>query len=70
MEAPLPASDSQNTTIPTPPTIAEMGAMWLALREEEQASSDRRDYERFRRRANAPILERAAEDDALYGEAA
>jgi len=51
------------------PTAAEMDDMWLSLREAEEAE-DRANFERMRRAVNAPILEKALEDEALYGEAA
>lgn len=60
-------STDAHTTIPTPPTIAEMEAMWLAARQDD---ADRAAYARTQRRNAAIYLERAAEDDALYGEAA
>lgn len=51
------------------PTLDEMEEMWLALRMQE-AAEDRARYERYRRRSAAPILEKAIEDEAKYGEAA
>jgi hypothetical protein len=48
MEHQMPASDSTNTTIPTPPTIAEMDAMWLAKREADILDADVRAFERRR----------------------
>lgn len=52
-----------------PPTADEMDAMWLAQRRAEQDAADRASYERCRRMAHAPILEKALADEALYGAA-
>jgi hypothetical protein len=41
-------SKTQNTTIPIPPTIAEMDAMWLAKREADILDADVRAFERRR----------------------
>ena len=52
------------TTDNVPPTTEEMDAMWLRQCRIEEDAEDRASYERFRRMAAAPILERAIEDEA------
>lgn len=54
------ADSSITTDLPVAPTASELEAMW----------QDLRDYERFRRSVNSVFAEKAAEDAALYGEAA
>jgi hypothetical protein len=56
--------------VDTEPSDAELDALWIAAKRAEWDEADRRDYERRRARANRPILEKALEDEALYGEAA
>ena len=67
----MPTCDSTPTTdLSGGPTPDEMYEMWLAARRLEWEAEDRRAYEKYRARANRPILEKALEDEALYGEAA
>jgi hypothetical protein len=63
-------SHLSGAVIDTEPSDDELDAMWLAAKRAEWDEADRRDYERRRARANRPILEKALEDEALYGEVA